>query len=320
MEESAKRIFSESIAVIGKLQLLSVFFEEEVLYKIFIRTQVIHKLFESNPELDINKLELFHLQYTESILELLRKIKKTNEKNVSVLFDEIQLNKELIAKLTDSMLLEKNFDNEAQLQASKVNESINKLYQNLSGYSPTNPIVKNIRQFGTRYAKDFFHAVSDNFLYGLIEYDPEHVYKNAYATIEKKLLGLQCKHEFNNVFYCGLVSENLSLEVYKLVNEDEYFTYYPAGNLFLDCEFSKLSGFVLRDPLSKKTRLIHELENKNDSLVNSERAVKTNIPPEVKKLLSEYYEKIAAIDFIDFIDDYDVQANILKTMLNTDSM
>ncbi|MEO6550373.1 MAG: hypothetical protein ABIN94_20375 [Ferruginibacter sp.] len=320
MEESAKRIFSESITIIGKLQLMSVFFEEEVLYKIFIRTQVIHKLFESNPELDINKLELFHLQYTESILELLRKIKKANEKNVSVLLDEIQLNKELVAKLTDSMLMEKSFGNEAHLQASKVNESINKLYQNLSGYSPNNPIVKNIRQFGTRYAKDFFHGVSDNFLYGLIEYDSDHVYKNGYATIEKKLLGLQCKHGFNNVFYCGLVSENLLVEVYKMVNEDEYFIYYPAGNLFLDCGFSKISGFVLHDPIAKKTKIINELEDKNDSLINSEKAVKTNVPQEVTTLLNEYYGKIAAIDFIDFIDDYDVQANILKTMLNTDSM
>ncbi|MEO7769081.1 MAG: hypothetical protein ABIS01_16740 [Ferruginibacter sp.] len=320
MDDSAKRIFRESVTIIGKLQLLSVFFEEEVLYKIFIRTQVIHKLFESNPELDINKLELFHLQFTESILELLRKIKKTNEKNVSILFDEIQLNKEMINKLTDSMLLEKNFENEAQAQAARVNESINKLFQNLSGYSPTNPITKNIKQFGIRYAKDFFHGVSDNFLYGVIEHDSDLVYKNAYATIEKKLLGLQCKHGFNNVFYCGLVSENLLVEVYKLKNEDEYFIYYPTGNLFVDCAFSKLSGFVLHDPIAKKTKIIHELEDKNDSFINSEQAVKTNIPTEVTTLLTEYYTKIASIDFIDFIDDYDVQANILKTMLNTDSI
>ncbi|MEO6549669.1 MAG: hypothetical protein ABIN94_16835, partial [Ferruginibacter sp.] len=67
-------------------------------------------------------------------------------------------------------------------------------------------------------------------------------------------------------------------------------------------------------------KIINELEDKNDSLINSEKAVKTNVPQEVTTLLNEYYGKIAGIDFIDFIDDYDVQANILKTMLNTDSM
>ncbi len=76
MDDNQQKILSNSLKVISKLQLLSTFFEEEIIFKIYIRTQVIHKMFESNPELDINKLDLFHLQFTESVLELLRKIKK----------------------------------------------------------------------------------------------------------------------------------------------------------------------------------------------------------------------------------------------------
>ena len=88
--------------MLSKLQLLSVYFGEDTIYKIYLRSQVIHKLFENNPELDINKLELFHLQFTASLIELLRKIKKNNENNISILFDEIQVNKEMVEKLNDS--------------------------------------------------------------------------------------------------------------------------------------------------------------------------------------------------------------------------
>ena len=57
-------ILRESTRLLNKLHLLSAFFEDEIVYKIYLRTQVIHRLYETNPELDINKLELFHVQFT----------------------------------------------------------------------------------------------------------------------------------------------------------------------------------------------------------------------------------------------------------------
>jgi hypothetical protein len=59
--------------VISKLQLLSVFFNNDVIYKIYLRTQVLHQLFQTNPELDINQLEMFHLQFTSTLIDLLKK-------------------------------------------------------------------------------------------------------------------------------------------------------------------------------------------------------------------------------------------------------
>jgi hypothetical protein len=73
MDDAGKAILNESNKIISKLQLLSVFFGDDIIYKIYLRSQVIHQLFEDNPELDINKLELFHLQFTQTLLDLLRK-------------------------------------------------------------------------------------------------------------------------------------------------------------------------------------------------------------------------------------------------------
>lgn len=110
MDERYANILKASSTEISRLQLLSVFFEEETLYKIFLRSQVIHQMFENNVDLDIDKLEIFHVQFTASLIELLRKIKKSNEKNVSLIYDEISLNKELIEKMGSSVFNEKNFN------------------------------------------------------------------------------------------------------------------------------------------------------------------------------------------------------------------
>lgn len=320
MDDNQKKILSNSLKVISKLQLLSTFFEEEIIFKIYIRTQVIHKMFESNPELDINKLDLFHLQFTESVLELLRKIKKTNEKNVSLLFDEIQLNRELILKINDAMRTEQSFEFAKQKQTAKINLAVNKLYQNLSDLSTDFPFGKNVSQFSARYEKDFFYEVTTDLFYDLISFEPDEVYKNGYGIIGKKLLGLQCRHNFNNLFYCGLKAGTLVAEVYKMVEEEVYFIFYPGRNMFLECDKEKIEGIDLSQALSKRAKVVQELTEKNIRLEQQAPKMKTQIPDDIQKLLTDYYDKVNGMDFMDFMDDFDVQANILKTMLNTDSM
>ena len=321
MDDSAKKIFNSSSLIIGKLQLLSVFFEEELVFKIYIRTQVIHRIFENNPELDIHKLDLFHIQFTESIIELLRKIKKNNEKTIMSVRDEMEVNEDLIRKLTMAMREEGNFDHEKEVQAATVSRSIFNLYQNLSDYSKDNPFPKNITEFGSRSAQDHFFKVNEALFIEVLDYDPDSVYKNGYGTIGKKLLGLQCRHEFKNEFICGLKSEGLLAEVYKLnIPEDAYFIFFPAKKIFLDFDFSQLAGTDLSGTVSQKTKIIQDLAENNLELGARIETVKKSIPDEVRALLTDYYNKISGIDFLDLIDDYDIQANILKTMLNTDRM
>ncbi|EJL67911.1 hypothetical protein PMI13_04010, partial [Chryseobacterium populi] len=76
MDDEAVIIMSQSKRRLTKLKLLSNFFENVVIISIYIKTDIIHNLFQENKALDYHKLELFHLQYTDSLIELLTKIKK----------------------------------------------------------------------------------------------------------------------------------------------------------------------------------------------------------------------------------------------------
>ncbi|PWK69220.1 hypothetical protein LX99_04719 [Mucilaginibacter oryzae] len=318
MDENRLNILNESNRMLSKLQLLSVFFEDELIYKIYLRTQVIHKLFETNPELDINKLELFHLQFTASLVDLLRKIKKNNEANVSLVFDEIELTREMIDKMEDNQLSEQSYKIDQQRQALKINLSLRKLYQVLSDNSADYPFSKNINAFSLRYAPDFFFNINPELYTELINYNYNDTYHNTYATIQRKLMGILNKYAFRSEFYCGLKAGNLVLEVYRLLDEDRHFLFSPANNLFLFCDVDKLDGIDRSNNLSRKERLMHELQNKTNKLQSDVTAMKTQMPAEIKSLLAENYKKLNDINFLQNISEIDVQANILKSMLNTD--
>ena len=320
MDDHTAQILKDSKKIISRLQLLSVYFQEEVIFKIYLRSQVIHQLFENNAELSIDKLELFHLQFTQTVVDLLRKIKKNNEKNVTLIDDEMRLNSEVIEKLNDTVNSEQNFIAGKQRQALKINNSLRNLFEYLSEHTTDFPFVKNITQFSSLYSKDFYQQISPDQLAKLIDYELNMVYTNSYATIERKLMGLLCKYDFKTEFVAGLKSGTLVIEIYKFLEADRYYLFFPSRNLFLFCEPEVILGTQWTSNASEKAKMIQELAFKNDKLQSQSAAVKTYIPAEIITLLEENYMKIADMDFLNNLSNFDVQANILKSMLNTDML
>lgn len=318
MGEYRLNILKKSSAEINRLQLLSVFFDDEVIYKIYLRSQVIHQLFANNEELEIEKLDLFHLQFTDSVIELLRKIKKSNEKNVSLIYDEIDLNEELIDRMAGSLVDEKSFQQDKQKQSLKINLSLRKLFSVLSDLSSDFPFSKNINVFSSKYANNFYFDLTTDQFSKLIDFQSKQVYTNVYAIIEKKLMGKLCKNDFRTEFYIGLKSGELVIEVYKFLDEDYYYLFFPSRNLFLFCDLAILKDLDMTNNLSERKRIVQELQYKNDKLKSNAAVLKTAIPDEVIQLLEESYVKISDINFLNHLNNFDVQSNILKTMLKTD--
>ena len=318
MDEYRLNILKKSSAEINRLQLLSVFFDDEIIYKIFLRTQVIHQLFTNNEELEIEKLDLFHLQFTDSIIALLRKIKKSNEKNVALIYDEIDLNEALIDKMTSASNDQKGFTQDKQKQALKINQSLRRLYNNLSDLSTDFPFSKNINVFSAKYANDYYFDLTADQLAQLINFQGKNVYSNAYATIERKLMGRLCKYDFRTEFYLGLKSGELIMEVYKFLDSKAYYLFFPSRNLFLLCDLSVFKDLDTTNTLSERERIVQELEYKNDKLKSNAAVMKTAMSKEVQDLLESSYQKISDISFLNHLNNFDVQSNILKEMLKTD--
>lgn len=317
MDENKVNILNGSVRMLSKLQVLSVFFADDLIYRIYLRTQVIHQLFEENEELDINKLELFHMQYSTALIELLKKIKKNNEQSVSLLMDEVELNAGLINRIQSPVFTQHDYDIDQQRQASKVASSLRKLYEVLSDNSSEYPLAKNINAFSARYSKDFFYNISPELMNELDNFDSKDAYTNAYAIIHRKLMGSLCKHDFRVVFCYGVRAGEQVGEIYELADAGKHFIFFPARNLFLLCDMAKLQDVEKVTELEKRQTFVQELTDKNESLKNTIAVVRTRIPEDIKDLLAEHYKKLTDMDFLQNISKIDVQANILKSMLNT---
>jgi hypothetical protein len=139
-------------------------------------------------------------------------------------------------------------------------------------------------------------------------------------------MGLQCKHQFKNNFYVGLKAKGEVVEIYQLADfiaeddDDEYFVFDPSRNRFLGVATEKINDLKISGTVSKKAKIIMELTEKNVQFKNSLPSVRTSLPADVVQLLTDYHHRIEGINFLDLINDFDIQANILKTMLNTDSI
>lgn len=320
MDENRRQILNESTRALSKLHLLAAFFADEIVMKVYVRSQVIHQLFENNTELDVNKLELFNLQFTDTVVELLRKIKKSNERNVMLLFDEIQVNTDMITRLEASSYSENDYRLEKQRQTLKINNSLRKLYEVLSNDSSEYPFAKNINSFSARFASGFYPTVEADVLAKLTEYQPNEVYTNAHAIIQRKLMGLLCKYDFKTEFYSGLKSGSLIVEVFRILETDIYYIFYPSRNLFLLCDAAEIQAINNTIALDKPDTMVQELKNRNDQLQSSVAVTKAFLPNEVRTLLADHYKKISDINFLQNMANFDTQANILKAMLNTDLM
>ena len=318
MDENRLNILNASTRIISKLQLLSVFFNNDVIYKIYLRTQVLHQLFQTNPELDINQLEMFHLQFTQTLIDLLQKIKKNNEARADLLLDEIALNNQLIKQMESSVYTEQTYNNDKQRQSLKMSQSLRKLFRVLSDNSSEYPFAGNINKFSLHFSADYFFGVSNELVSDLLQYNPADVYTNEYATIQRKLMGSLCKYDFKVEFYCGIRANDVVLEIYRFIDINRYFLFSPLNNVLLFCDIARLGNLDLKNTVSKRERMMRELRDKNVQLTGKAGLIKSGLPENITALLIEDYNKIADVNFLAHLNSFDVQANILKTMLNTD--
>ncbi|MEP6611039.1 MAG: hypothetical protein ABJA76_04125 [Mucilaginibacter sp.] len=114
-----------------------------------------------------------------------------------------------------------------------------------------------------------------------------------------------CKYDFKTDFFCGLKSGSQIAEVYKFIGTDKCFLYSSAHDLFVFCDITKISGIDCSNNLSKKEKLIRELNDKTDRLQSSAGAMRSRMPAEIKTLLAEDYMKIEDVDFLQNLSNID---------------
>lgn len=318
MDDNRAEILDTSTRIIQQLYDLTIFFEQQTIMDIYLQNQVIHKLFEDNPDMDINKLELYHMQFTITLIDLLEKIKKKNERVVGMMKSEIELNNDMMQKLRKAIALEGSFEGEKVQQALKVSRAIYNFHKILSSQSRDYPFLENTSLFSIKFYKEYFFEVDPKLQDAIIGYSSSDVYRNSYGAIGRTLLTTLAANSYAIDFFAGIRIGNLLAEIYRVRNNGMFFIFVPAKNLFLQVEISLFPDWKQWiTELSKKESSIKDLTIRNIGLEKDLKVNLKRIDNDISDLLTENLKKITDIDFLADLENIDIQANTLKAMLET---
>ena len=312
--EAFNQIIGDSKRKLLVLQLLSHFFNHSDLVAILIRTRVIHSIFESNENLDVNKLDLFHIQFTDSLIALLQKIKKTQEQKYLLIEDEININKEYISKI-QSDLKNSTFNEDVKLHTKNISDKIASLYKMLAFDKVLAFSWKDVTAFSDTKSQEFYREISTERYTQLTKTDCDKTYQNEFVTIEKKLLGRLNIQQFKIKFLCGFRCANKIAEIFEFFNSNDLFIFIIESKSFYLLDPLQLNGLDLSKNVSTIKSVADQLILKNSTLEEQLNAVNF-LPLEVEKVLMAYKTKISDVDFFNDLQNVDEQTNILKAMLN----
>ncbi|WP_346984232.1 hypothetical protein [Chryseobacterium sp. POE27] len=301
---------SQSKRRITKLKLLANFFENVDIISIYIKTDIIHNLFQENKGFDYSKLELFHLQYTDSLIELLTKIKKQKENEMLAVINEIEVNNKYISGFEEKQL--DGFETDRKMYSGIFSKHLKNLYQDLT----ENKFRINwddVLYFNKKYAAEFYRSEADEELLksGAFPAYPYQAYQ-----IERKLLGRLNIQNFKVCFICGYAVSGNEYELFKIFQTDDYFIFDVEGKKMYLTDPKKIEKLNTSPNESNKGIIINQLKNKNEALENEMNERKRILPDQVAGVLKDYIKNLENTDIMSRIFDINEETNILRAMLN----
>lgn len=301
---------------LNKLRVITNFFDHADVTNISIKTKIIHDIFASNQALDSMKLELFHLQYTDSFLQLLQQLKKKIEQNYLLIENEIKANETFIA----SYKTEINQDN---FREDIINCNVNiqlffeAAYEYLAFNNPDkSSYLLELHHFKNIWSSEYFRPITNEEFTALDTTKSAVFHTFNKIHIEKKLLGKLNIHRFKVKFLCGLQNSNQCFSVFEFIHANEHFIFNHQSNHFQLIDLKKFNSINFTRNSSNKQLIINTLTEKIVALNNKSNTSLRQIPQDVLLVLQEYYSKISALSFLDDLQNIDEQTNILKSMLN----
>ncbi len=310
-------IIKDSEKRLNKLKVLTNFFDQSQVIAISVRTRVIHDMFANNKDLDINKLELFHLQFTDSLLDLLIKLKKNIEQKYLLINNEIQINNDVINSFI-SEIKKDDFTDRVRTHNLIMQTFMESLYNDLAFDKKvsklTNLVEKNdlSNEMGTEFYRKIalqeyeqLNSISSNSMYEFFDF-----------RIEKKLLGKLNIQKFKFKFLCGFQFNNQFIEIYEFIHCNEYFIFLKEKKEFLTLNLAEFKNIDFSKNNSNKKEILLQLKRKNVDLNNKAERTLKSIPSDVEIVLNNYCDKISSMEFLDDLQNIDEQTNVLRTMLN----
>lgn len=310
MNDDAVNIMSQSKRRLTKLKLLANFFENVDIISIYIKTDIIHNLFQENKELDYSKLELFHLQYTDSLIELLTKIKKQKENDMLAVIKEIEVNNKYIASFEEKHT--DGFETERKMYSGLFSNHLKNLYKDLTE-DKFRLKWDSVLYFYKKYASEFYRSNVDEELLKTGAF-PAYQYQD--YQIERKLLGRLNIQNFKVRFVCGYSITGNEYELFKIFQSEDHFIFDIEGRKMYLIDSKKMEKLDTMPNESNLGTIVSQLKSKNEQLEETMNERKKILPEQVINVLKDYIKNLENTDIMSKIFDINEETNILRAMLN----
>lgn len=310
MDDEALNILSQSKRRLTKLKLLANFFENADIISVYIKTDVIHHLFQENKALDYSKLELFHLQYTDSLIELLTKIKRQKENEMLAVINEIDVNNKYISGFEEKRA--DGFETDRRMYSGIFSNQLKSLYNDLTE-EKFRLNWENVLYFYKKYASEFYRTGMDE---ELLKSGSFPAYQHREYQIERKLLGRLNIHNFKVRFVCGYNISGNEYELFKLFQSEDHFIFDIEGKKIYLIDPKKMEKLDIMPNESNQETLVHQLRKKNEKLEETISERKKILPDQVISVLQDYLKNLENVDIMNKIFDINEETNILRAMLN----
>lgn len=315
--EEYNRIIKDSDKKINKIKILCNFFNQNILFNINTRIQVIHQLFVNNKELDIFKLDIFHAQFTVTIIDLLGNIKKIKEQNILLLESEVRIINEKISEINAIPNNDELFKNEQKIHSKNMRICLNNIYICLSNSKKDKCIENsNITKFNIKYSNNYINIDSNTFKQ-INNIDYNICYTDNDIIIQKKLLGVLNKYNYDISFIVGLKCGLLILEIFKINTTNEYFVFDLSKKLFIFVDYNLIKNHLTVDNTVEFRNKL-DLINKCNDLSFKINDIRSQLPENVMLVLSDVLIKLNDVDFLKDMEKVDLQTAILRDLLNVE--
>lgn len=299
-------ILKNSKSKLVELDKMNNFFKILDLSSVLINTSLIISYFESNIEReDLGKLELFNLQYTDSLLELLRKVKSNKEREIAGV--TVKYNR-FIYEQKRLVYNNPNLDEEFVI-SNKLHElEISILFENFFNnieYKDFNKLISFHKKYSSRY---FYNIDEDDKKF--IESENIKYYTRFNTKIDSELLELVANKKFKIKLSYGFNSKETSFELFTIEDSDIVFLW----NINKKCFYISQSNFYSFGEMLNSVQT--KIENYSGELQSSINEIMKDIPKEVNKLINKYNKVLEDIIYNSESYDTKEEENILKAMLD----
>ena len=310
MNEDAVNIMSQSKRRLTKLKLLANFFENVDIISIYIKTDIIHNLFQENKGLDYSKLELFHLQFTDSLIELLTKIKRQKENDMLAVINEMEVNSKYISGFEEKRV--DGFETDRKVYSGTFSSQLKNLYTDLTE-EKFRLNWDHVLYFYKKYAGEFYRSGVDE---NLLKSGNFPAYRYQEYQIERKLLGRLNIQNFKVRFICGYQISGNEYELFKIFQSEDHFIFDVEGRKMYLADPKKLEKLDMSPNESNQGTIVYQLKRKNEQLEETMNERKKVLPEQVTGVLKDYIKNLENTDIMSKMFDINEETNILRAMLN----